>query len=105
PPEPVDEPARKSLWHADRNRRQAGGHERMDEASGGQGYNQRQRSGPETFGQAQRQRVEVTKPLSHRETVDMGDQRVEPWPALGFEDGSHRIAVGGVSGKSVDGFG
>ena len=35
---------------------------------------------------------------------DMGDQRVEARPALGFEDARHADAVGGVAGQPVDGF-
>ena len=66
------------------------------------GCHDRQRPRPEGLGQGSRPGVEHGDDFGLHGVSDMGNQGVEAWPALGFEDGSHCDGVAGVGGQAVD---
>jgi hypothetical protein len=69
------------------------------------GRDQGQGTRPELLGQSQRPLVEDGDPARRLDVGDMGDQRVEPWPALGLEDGGYGLGIRRVGGQAVDRFG
>ena len=103
--EPRDQLGAEALRHAQRDRVEAGGDQRMDGRARCERQHQRQRARPERLGKLSRQRIEDGDPLGHRQRRDMGDQRIEARPALGLEDAGDGLAIGGVAGKAVDGLG
>lgn len=64
-----------------------------------------QRPGPKGLCQGACVIVEDSHGLGLYGVRDVGDQRIESRPALGFEYGGDRNGVAGVGGKAIDGFG
>ena len=60
---------------------------------------------PEGLGQGAGAGVEDGDRLGLHRVGDMGDQRIEARPALGFEDGGDGGGVPRVGGQTIDGFG
>ena len=89
--------------HADADSVETGADQLRKSRFGPPWKHQRQRPRPERRRQAPCLRCEPGDTLSRRRIGDVDDQRVEPRPALRFEDLRHRAAVGGVGAEPVDG--
>ena len=69
------------------------------------GQDQGQRPRPECSGQLIGQVGPCHERLRHRNTGDMGDQRIEAWPALGGIEPGDRCGIIGIGREAVNGLG
>ena len=92
--------------HAHGDAVEAGGGQFGHRASGGLGQHERQRPGPERFGEAGRVARRIAPARSAAVAIgDVGDQRIEGGPALGGIKPGDRLAIGGIGAEPVDGLG
>jgi hypothetical protein len=96
---------RRVIGRADRDRAEARGDQRGDPRAAAQRQDQRQRARPMAPGKRDRLVVESGDFRCLGDVADMDDQRIEARPALGLVDPRDCLAIGGVGGEAVDGFG
>ena len=90
---------------AQRDARKPGAGELANPAARQGRRDERQRSRPETLGQALRGRRQSGLAQRGVERGDMGDERIEARPALGGIDPRDRRRRGGVGAEPIDGLG
>src|ERR1019366_6652825 len=88
-----------------RDRIQSGAGQVANGGCVGQRRDERERARPEGFDKRNCASIKSRETLGRGAILHMGDQRVEPGPALGGVEPCDRLGVGGVGGQAIDGLG